>query len=107
MSEEDKPSLKGTLEYFKDKKGATIWDINRMMQDKDDDFKELEKVFSPQQLDVLSAIVAKAIAGLDEYHNSKDSDAHPNLQDQISTLEAKFRNHRHKTGKTFSAKPEY
>ena len=29
------------------------------------------------------------------------------LLDKIENLEAKFRNHRHETGKTFSAKPEY
>lgn len=29
------------------------------------------------------------------------------LLDKIENMEAKFRNHRHETGKTFSAKPEY
>ena len=106
MSKEDEITLKGVLEYITEKKGATIWDINTLLQDKDEDYKELEKVFSPQQLEVLSAIVAKAVAGL-EWHNGKDSDAHPNLEEKVADLAAKFRNHRHETGKTFSAKPEY
>ena len=104
---EDESTLKGVMEYFADKKGATIWDIDTMLQNKDEDYKQLEKVFSPQQLEIVSSIVRKAVAGLDEFHNSKDSDAHPNLKDQIDDLAAKFRNHRHETGKTFSAKPEY
>jgi len=29
------------------------------------------------------------------------------ILDKIDNLEAKFRNHRHETGKTFSARPEY
>jgi predicted transcriptional regulator len=76
------------------------------LEDKGAEYKELAKVFSPQQLDVLSAIVAKAVAAI-EWHNGKDSDAHPNLEEKVNDLAAKFRNHRHETGKTFSAKPEY
>jgi predicted transcriptional regulator len=106
MSEEDKITLKGVIEYITEKKGASIWDINTMLSNKDEEYKELEKVFSPQQLEVIGAIVNKAVLAL-EWHNSKDSDAHPNLEEQLSDLAAKFRNHRHETGKTFSAKPEY
>lgn len=106
MSKEDEITLKGTIEYLTDKKGATIWDINSILEDKDAEYKELEKVFSPQQLEVLAAIVAKVVAGL-EWHNGKDSEAHPNIEEKVDDLAAKFSNHRHETGKTFSAKPEY
>jgi hypothetical protein len=35
------------------------------------------------------------------------NDSIEKLLDKFDNLEAKFRNHRHETGKTFSAKPEY
>ena len=95
------------LEYLQKKNGATIWDMETLFEGKDEDIKQLLKIFNPQQLAVLRAIISKALYGLGEWHNSKDSDAHPDIQEKINDLSAKFRNHRHETGKTFSAKPEY
>lgn len=59
------------------------------------------------QTKMLKIFLDKLLAFIDDYHNGKDSESHPDLRETIKTLEAKFRNHRHETGKTFSAKPEY
>lgn len=105
MSEEEKPTVEGIIEYFKEK-DVNIWDINNFFDDQDSDYQLLKQVFSPQQLELLGILLHKGIDGL-EFHNSKDSEAHQDIREKIEDLAAKFRNHRHETGKTYSAKPEY
>jgi hypothetical protein len=65
------------------------------------------KLFSKEQKEALIAIF-KRLVNIEDYHGYKDTCPHEEtLGKAINQLEAKFRNHRHETGKTFSAKPEY
>ena len=62
-----------------------------------------DKVLNDDYWDI--PLVIASIFNIPKAENINDSIE--KLLDKIDNLEAKFRNHRHETGKTFSAKPEY
>jgi hypothetical protein len=70
------------------------------------DGKLLAKAFSPEQYRILCAMFKKLDAALEWHDSEENENAHPLLLKKVDNLDAKLRNHRHETGKTFSAKPE-
>lgn len=90
--------------YFKSKE-INLWELDNMLSNPEDQ-KVLLKLFSSEQLEVVKAIIKNTISAL-EWHNKDDTEAHSDIREMFKALEAKFRNHRHETGKTYSAKPEY
>ena len=68
------------------------------------------KVLTNEQAQIMAAIIRSLMWLVDDWHNggkNGDESAHEDIREYMKNLEAKFRNHRHETGKTFSAKPEY
>jgi hypothetical protein len=71
------------------------------------DNKFFQRAFSPDQIKFLSFIL-KRIAFNANFHEYDDSAPHDEtIGKEIVRLEKKLENHRHETGKTFSAKPEF
>lgn len=94
-----------TLKYIEKEDGATIWEINSMF-DSQEDLKVFQSIFNDEQIRFIKALINKLVFGLDEFHNSNDSDAHPDIREEIADLKEKYKNHRHDLNRTFSAKPE-
>jgi hypothetical protein len=71
------------------------------------DYEIYAGILGEPQASMLKIFVKKLIWFIDEWHNKPDSESHEDIRKTIDKLDAKFRNHRHETGKTYSAKPEY
>jgi len=83
-----------------------LWDLQSTLADKVN-FEIYVAVLGKPQAELLKYLLGKMLWTLDEWHDREDTDSHHDIREAMKSLEAKFRNHRHETGKTFSAKPEY
>lgn len=92
------------LAFFKSDE-CNLWELENLFTDQVD-FETLKKMCPEPLATIIKTIVEKCVKAL-EWHDSDESEAHADVRKARSDLEAKFRNHRHETGKTFSAKPEY
>jgi hypothetical protein len=104
MSEEDLETLESEIEFI-EREDISFFDVFSAITN-DTDGKILAKAFTSEQYSIIKAIV-KAISDAYEFHDGKESESHPDLREAISKVEAKLRNHRHETGKSFSAKAEF
>ena len=101
--------VKELIEYLGDKEsdGVSIWGMENAFVDPLPEFKEsLEKIFTEEQLAIITQLIKNVVAAL-KFHDDEQDDSHEDLRDKIDNVEAKLRNHRHDTTKTFSAKPEF
>jgi hypothetical protein len=96
--------IKETMDFLVSD-AINIWELSGLF-DNPKDVEVLKKMFPEPMFTMLKAIV-KNVESMIEFHNENDDSAHEDIRDSVKNLEAKFRNHRHETGKTFSAKPEY
>ena len=83
-----------------------LWELATLFKNPAD-VTTMKKIFpQTEQYELIKTIVLTVVAALD-FHNTEDDSAHPSLDKADKDLAAKFRNHRHETGKNYSAKPEY
>ena len=69
-------------------------------------FRELG-VFNEAQIEVLLELVELVKFRLEEWHSRDDTESHKDIRNKLEKLEARFRNHRHETSRTFCGKAEY
>lgn len=103
---ESDETLESEIQFLEEKK-VVWWDAIAAFSNEKTDGKILRQAFTPEQYRIIKALLTKLGEALD-WHMDKQEDPHSEtLGDKISRLDAKLRNHRHETGKTFSAKPEF
>jgi hypothetical protein len=71
---------------------------------------KVAQAFSVEQRQLIADLINEILTWY-KFHTEDDSEPHPkafkSIAEPLDKLEAKFRNHRHETGKTFSAKPDF
>ena len=83
-----------------------LWDIDEAFHN-DKDFKMIQKILGEKQALFFKALIHRFVYAIFEWHNKEDEESHSDIRANISKLEARFRNHRHETSKTFCGKAEY
>ncbi len=105
MSEKEEEKLESELKYI-ERKDISFYDVLSAITNNTDG-KLLGQTFTSEQWRIIRAL-AKAVNDFIEFHTSGDDDEpHKNIKAEIEKVDARLRNHRHETGKVFSAKAEF
>ncbi len=85
---------------------ANLWELRDTLQSQHpDDKKTFLKIFNEDQMELISIIVNFMVKAL-EFHD-KYEESHEAFRKEVTSIDAKLRNHRHDTTKQYSAKPEF
>lgn len=98
--------LKDYFDWLTDEK-QNLWIIEEAFDNKKG-FELIKEILGEKQARFFKSLIKRVMYALFEWHDKEDTDgSHKDIRSQLKKMDARLRNHRHETSRTFCGKAEY